>query len=327
MKNTDVTALGELLVDFTESGLSPRGNPLMEANPGGAPCNVLAMLAKLGRRTAFIGKVGNDSFGKSLRRAAAEANIGVQSLLFDDRVPTTLAFVYNGPDGERDFTFYRNPGADVMLRADEVREELIADSRIFHFGSLSMTHQKSREATKQALRYAKKYGCLISFDPNLREPLWDDLEEARTQIAFGLGQCDVLKIADDELRWFTGRLDLDQGVRELRSRFGIPLILLTMGREGSSAWYRDLRVEENAFLMENTVDSTGAGDTFCGCALDHLLERGIENLREEDLREMLRFANAAAALVTTKKGALCVMPSRAEAEALMTARPSAAENA
>ena len=320
LKNTDVTALGELLVDFTESGLSPRGNLLLEVNPGGAPCNVLAMLAKLGRNTAFIGKVGNDRFGRSLRRMAEEVGIDVQNLFFDDRVPTTLAFVHNGPDGERDFTFYRNPGADVTLRPEEVREELIADSRIFHFGSLSMTHPGSREATKMALRYAKKHGCLVSFDPNLRPPLWENLEEAKAQIAFGLGQCDVLKIADAELRWFPGRPDLEEGVRELRSRFGIPLILVTMGRDGSSALYRDLRIEEKAFLMENTVDTTGAGDTFCGCALDFLLERGIENLREEDLREMLRFANAAAALVTTKKGALRVMPSREEAEALLTLR-------
>ena len=317
MKTTDVTALGELLIDFTESGVSPQGNPLLEANPGGAPCNVLAMLAKLGRRTAFIGKVGMDNFGKSLRRTAAEVGIDVGNLLFDDRVPTTLAFVHNAPDGERDFSFYRNPGADVMLRPEEVSEDLIARSRIFHFGSLSMTHPESREATERALQYAKKHGCLISFDPNLREPLWDDPEEARRQIAFGLGQCDVLKIADNELTWFTGRADPDEGVSELQDRYDIPLILVSRGRDGSSAFHRGMRVDEAAFLMENTVDTTGAGDAFCACVLHFVLDRGADDLREDQLREMLRFANAAAALVTTRKGALRVMPTAAEAEALL----------
>ena len=317
MKTMDVTALGELLMDFTESGVSAQGNPLLEANPGGAPCNVLAMLAKLGRKTAFIGKVGSDSFGQSLRRTAAEAGIDVRNLLFDDRIPTTLAFVHNTQDGDRSFSFYRNPGADVMLRAEEVQEALIAESRIFHFGSLSMTHPLSREATRQALAYAKQNGCLISFDPNLREPLWNDLEEAKRQIGFGFSQCDVLKIADNELTWFTGQTDLDKGVCRLQSRYGIPLILLTKGRDGSSAYHRNMRVDADAFLMDNTVDTTGAGDTFCACALHFLLDSGIQALREDALRNMLRFANAAAALVTTKKGALRIMPLPSEVEALL----------
>ncbi len=319
-KSTDVTALGELLIDFTECGVSPQGNPLLEANPGGAPCNVLAMLAKLGRRTAFIGKVGRDSFGKSLCRAAAEAGIDVGNLLFDDRVPTTLAFVHNAPDGERDFSFYRNPGADVMLRPEEVSEDLIARSRIFHFGSLSMTHPESRAATKRALQLAHKHSCLVSFDPNLREPLWDDPEEAGRQIAFGLGQCDVLKIADNELKWFTGRADLAEGVRELQDRYDIPLLLVSRGRDGSSAFHRGMRVDEAAFLMDNTVDTTGAGDAFCACVLHFVLEWGADDLREAQLREMLRFANAAAALVTTKRGALRVMPTAAETETLLAER-------
>ena len=319
MKTIDVTALGELLIDFTDSGLSPQGNPLMEANPGGAPCNVLAMLAKLGRKTAFIGKVGNDLFGRQLRQAVEAVGIDTRNLLMDDEVHTTLAFVHKKPDGDRDFSFYRDPGADIMLRAEEVDERLIADSRIFHFGSLSLTHPAVREATHRAVALAKEHGCLISFDPNLREPLWRTLDEAREQIAWGFAQCDVLKISDNEIQWFTGKEDFDEGVRALREAFGIPLILLSKGPEGSSAWFGGTRVDAAPFLMPNTIETTGAGDTFCACVLNAVLSNGLE-LDEEKLAAMLCFANAAAALVTTRKGALRVMPTREEVEELIDSR-------
>ena len=320
MKTIDVTALGELLIDFTESGLSEQGNPLLEANPGGAPCNVLAMLSKLGRKTAFIGKVGNDSFGRLLRQVTEEAGIDVSGLLMDDEVHTTLAFVHKKPDGDRDFSFYRNPGADMMLQPGELRDDLIAQARIFHFGSLSMTHPAVREATREALRLAKEHGCLISFDPNLREPLWNSLEEAREQIAYGLERCDFLKVSDNELQWFTGREDFDQGVALLQERYAIPLILLSKGRDGSSAYTSELRVDAAPFLQENTVETTGAGDTFCACALHALLDHGLMNWNREELSRMLRFANAAASLITTRKGALRVMPEREEVEELLARR-------
>ena len=307
MKTIDVTALGELLIDFTDSGLSPQGNPLMEANPGGAPCNVLAMLAKLGRKTAFIGKVGNDLFGRQLRQAVEAVGIDTRNLLIDDEVHTTLAFVHKKPDGDRDFSFYRDPGADIMLRADEVDEELIAASRVFHFGSLSLTHPEVREATHRAV------------DPNLRPPLWRTLDEAREQIAWGLAQCDVLKISDNEIRWFTGKEDFDEGVRALREAFGIPLILLSKGKDGSSAYFGETRVDAAPFLMPNTIETTGAGDTFCACVLNAVLEHALA-LDKEKLAAMLRFANAAAALVTTRKGALRVMPTREEVEQLIDSR-------
>ncbi len=319
MKSIDVTALGELLIDFTDSGLSPQGNPLMEANPGGAPCNVLAMLAKLGRKTAFIGKVGRDMFGRQLKEAVESAGIDTRNLLMDDEVHTTLAFVHKKADGDRDFSFYRDPGADIMLRAREVDGELIAASRIFHFGSLSLTHPEVREATHRAVALAKEHGCLISFDPNLREPLWRTLDEAREQIAWGLAQCDVLKISDNEIRWFTGKEDFDEGVHALREAFGIPLILLSKGPEGSSAYFGETRVDAAPFLMPDTIETTGAGDTFCACILNGVLENGLEP-DEETLSAMLRFANAAAALVTTRKGALRVMPAPEEVEALLLSR-------
>ena len=318
MKTIDVTALGELLIDFTESGLSEQGNPLLEANPGGAPCNVLAMLSKLGRKTAFIGKVGNDSFGRLLRQVTEEAGIDVSGLLMDDEVHTTLAFVHKKPDGDRDFSFYRNPGADMMLHADELPRELISKARIFHFGTLSMTHPEVRKATKEAVALARSAGALISFDPNLRPPLWADLEEAREQIAWGLDHSDVVKIADNELEFMTGETDFDKGAQLLRERHpALKLLNVTAGAEGSYSYYGDCRVFVPAFTLGGTIETTGAGDTFCACVLNFVLEHGLEELAEEDLRCMLRFANAAAYLVTTKKGAIRSMPTIEQVQALL----------
>jgi len=317
----DVTAIGELLIDFTQNGSSAQGNFLFEANPGGAPCNVLAMLNRLGRRTAFIGKVGDDFLGRHLKDTVSSLGIDTRNLLLDQDIPTTLAFVHTKEDGDRDFSFYRNPGADMNLKESEVQEELIAVSRLFHFGSLSMTHDGVRQATRKALRAAKENHCLISFDPNLREPLWDSLDTAREQIAFGLSQCDILKISDNEIRWFTGKTDFDEGIEALRQTYPIPLILLSMGSSGSRAYYKTMRVEVAPFLREDTIETTGAGDTFCACILHSVLEHGLENLSEDILREMLTFANAAASLITTKKGALRVMPYPAEIQALAASRP------
>ena len=182
MKDIDVTALGELLIDFTENGTSPQGNPLLEANPGGAPCNVLSMLSKLGHRTAFIGKVGADMFGRRLRQAITDAGIDDSGLVEDKNVNTTLAFVHTMEDGDRDFSFYRNPGADMMLTSADVKEDLIRNCRIFHYGSLSMTSEECRKATEDSIELAKHTGALLSFDPNLREPLWDSLATARERI-------------------------------------------------------------------------------------------------------------------------------------------------
>ena len=317
MKKYHVTALGELLIDFTENGLSNQGNFLMEANPGGAPCNVLAMLQKLGKKTAFIGKVGNDFLGKHLKTVVEEVGIDTRNLLLDEDVHTTLAFVHTYADGDRDFSFYRNPGADMNLCAEEIDEELIAESEVFHFGSLSLTHSGVREATKKALRIAKDSGCLITYDPNLRPPLWNTLEEAKEQIAFGMQWCDVMKISDNEIQWFTGKEDFDEGIRILQDTYHIPLILLSMGRDGSRAYYQDMKVEAKPFLQKNTIETTGAGDTFCACVINYVLEHGLQNLTEENLQEMLTFANAAASLITTRKGALRVMPEKADVEAML----------
>ena len=317
MKTIDVTALGELLIDFTQDGTSEQGNSLFEANPGGAPCNVLAMLSKLGHKTAFIGKVGNDSFGKELKRVLEEVGIDAANLYMDDEVHTTLAMVHTYPDGDRDFSFYRNPGADMMLTEEDIPEDLIRNSKIFHFGTLSMTHEGVRNATIRALEIAKKSGCITSFDPNLRPPLWDSLETAKEQVLYGLQFCDILKISDNEIQWLTGKEDYTDGVNWILDRYDIPLILVSMGKEGSRAYYKGKMVEAAPFLQKNTIETTGAGDTFGGCVLHFALEHGLEGLTEDNLTDMLRFANAAAALITTKKGALRVMPSREEIEAIM----------
>ena len=308
----DVTALGELLIDFTENGTSSQGNPLMEANPGGAPCNVLAMLERLGKKTAFIGKVGKDMFGNQLNAAVEEVGIDTRNLIMDENVHTTLAFVHTYPDGDRDFSFYRDPGADMMLTKDEVQKELIENSRIFHFGTLSSTHEGVREATRHAIELAKEAGCIITFDPNLRPPLWKSLDDARKEIEYGMTKCDVLKISDNEVEFLFGTTDYDKGAAMIREKYNIPLVLITMGKDGSRAYYKDLRVEAAPFLQENTIETTGAGDTFCASTLNYVLEHGLEDLTEENLKELLTFANAAASLITTRKGALRVMPSRQE---------------
>lgn len=312
MKKYDVIAIGELLIDFTENGKSAQGNPIFEANPGGAPCNVLAMLAKLEHKTAFIGKVGKDFFGEQLKQAIIEVGIDASFLRMDEKIHTTLAIVHTDDDGDRDFSFYRNPGADMMLTQDEIPEEIFKDTKIFHFGTLSMTHDGIRLATKKALMLAKEEGALISFDPNLRPPLWDSLEEAKEQVLYGLKFCDILKISDNEIQWLTGKEDYTEGVSWIQERFNISLILVSMGKEGSRAYYRGKMVEVKPFLQKNTIETTGAGDTFCGCVLHYICEHGLENLSEDSLVEMLNFANAAAALITTKKGALRVMPEKEE---------------
>lgn len=319
-KKYDVVALGELLIDFTENGLSSQGNPLLEANPGGAPCNVLAMLNKLGKKTAFIGKVGKDQFGKQLKEVVEASGTDVTGLQMDGKVHTTLAFVHTFPDGDREFSFYRNPGADMMLTKEEVDPELIKKARIFHFGTLSSTHEGVREATRYAIDVAKENGLLVSFDPNLREPLWDSLDQAKEEILYGMSKCDILKISDNEMEFMTGTDDYTKGVEILRSQFDIPLICVTLGKAGSRAYYKDMIVEAAPFVREDTIETTGAGDTFEACTLNYILEHGLENLTEDNLQEMLTFANAGASIITTKKGALKVMPEKAEIEKLITER-------
>lgn len=319
MGKYDVVALGELLIDLTQNGYSGQGNPLLEANPGGAPCNVLALLTKLGHSTAFIGKVGRDGFGDQLEKALTETGISTAGLLRDDQVHTTLAVVHTLAEGDRDFSFYRNPGADMCLHTQEINRELIRQARIFHFGTLSMTDEPVRSATYAAIAEAEAHGVLRSFDPNLRPPLWRTLDEAKEQVLYGMAHCDILKISDNEIQWLTQQEDFDAGVRWIRQRFpNIRLLLLSMGKDGSRGYSGDAMAEVKGFSV-SAIETTGAGDTFFGGILHHVLAWGLREYTRQELEEMLTFANAAAALVTTRKGALRVMPSLAEIQALRNA--------
>ncbi len=315
MKNLDVIALGELLIDFTENGFSANGNPLLEANPGGAPCNVLAMLQNLGKKTAFIGKVGKDAFGDYLKDTVCQAGIDVTNLIQDATVPTTLAFVHTAADGDRSFSFYREPGADMMLSESEIDYSQISDAKIFHFGTLSMTHDGVRAATIKAVDYAKEHGLLLSFDPNYRPLLWKEEETAKEMIRYGCSVCDILKISDDEITFITGKDTVEEAIPVFVRMYQPKLMCVTCGKHGSIAIYKDMRVACDAVLRPDTIETTGAGDTFMGCMLNYVLEHGIENLTEDDLRQMQRFAAMAASIITTRKGALKVMPTKNEIRA------------
>ena len=307
-KEFDVVALGELLVDFTQNGLSEQGNTLFEANPGGAPANVLAMLRKLGKSCAFIGKVGKDSFGDMLARTVADAGIDTRALMRDPVIPTTLAVVHTFPNGDRDFSFYRKPGADIMLRIEELDEDMLRACRIFHFGTLSLTDEPCKSATKRAYDLAKASGALISFDPNLRPPLWPDEATAKAAIEWGLARCDILKISDN----------FDKGAAILQARYPqIRLLNVTAGADGSFSYYGKKHVFVPACKLGGVIETTGAGDTFCASVLNFVLERGLDGLSEDDLTAMLRFANTAAYIVTTKKGAIRSMPAREQVEELL----------
>lgn len=308
MKRYDAVALGELLIDFTNEGSRTMGNPLFEANPGGAPCNVLSMLSKLHRKTAFIGRVGNDMFGRQLKETLDLVNIDPVGLSFDDKVRTTLAFVSMTKDNDRDFSFYRDPGADMMLSKEDVPLSLLKDTRLFHFGTLSMSSSLSKEATTTAVSHAREAGALISFDPNIRQALWEDKEMLRSAITYGLSVSDILKFSDDEIVWYTGEEDIDKAAEALKKETGAKLILLTLGKNGSVAYYNDSRVFSKAITCDEVIDATGAGDCFFGCCLDIVLEYGIDGLDDDRLLRMLSFANKAASIVITRKGALLSMP-------------------
>ena len=312
MKKYDVTALGELLIDFTENGTSLQGNPLFEANPGGAPCNVLAMLSKLGKKTAFIGKVGSDMFGRQLADSIESVGICTDGLVMDETVPTSLAFVHTFEGGEREFSFIRNPGADMMLTEQEVNTDLLTESKIFHFGTLSSTHEGVRKATRFAIDTAISNGALISFDPNLREPLWNSLDDAKTEIEYGFSKCNILKISDNEVEFMFGHNNYDKAASKLFEKYSnIQLIFITLGGDGSCAYTRTAKAKTSVYDVE-TIEKTGAGDTFFGCALSCILDTDISSLDENKLTEILKFANSGASLITTRKGALKIMPSKDE---------------
>lgn len=309
----DVIALGELLVDFNALHSNDFDSVVYESNPGGAPCNVLAMLSNLQKRTAFIGKVGDDFLGHALQQRIVRMGISTEGLSKDKKRNTTLAFLNDSKTYPHQYLFYRNRTADMNLDEGDVDADMLSRTRIFHFGSLSFTHKRCRKATRKAIKAAKSKHRLISFDPNYRPVLWPGEEEARKWMLYGCSVCDILKVEASELAFITQQTTIQNGVDLLQKHYSISLILVTSGEAGSQAFMGNRKVYQEAFLTNRTIDTTGAGDTFLGCCLAYILEQGME-LSDHQLQEMLFRANAAASLETTRKGAIRAMPTQAELE-------------
>ena len=301
----DVVAMGELLIDFTCVSTDGEGYPTMAAHPGGAPANFLAALAKFGTSAALLGKVGNDAFGKLLVGTLNQAGIGTSGIIMADDVFTTLAFVTLDETGNREFSFSRKPGADTCLSYDELNMELIDNAKVFHFGTLSLTDEPARTTTYKAVAYAKNAGKLITYDPNLRKPLWKDLEEAKKQLIWGMTMADVVKISDEEVEFLWG-LGVEEGADYILKNFGVKLVFVTCGADG--CYFKNAVASGKVPSLSNikVVDTTGAGDIFGGSAVYKLLQTGKapETLNEEELREVVTFACTSAGLSTTKPGGI-----------------------
>ena len=305
----DVVALGELLIDFTNVATDPEGYPTMAAHPGGAPANFLAALSKFGAKAALLGKVGNDTFGKLLVGTLQKAGIETRGMVMAEDVFTTLAFVTLDETGNREFAFARKPGADTQLSFEEIDLSLIDEAKVFHFGTLSLTDEPARSATYQAIAYAKEKGKLITYDPNLRKPLWKDLEEAKRQLLWGLAQADVVKISDEEVEFLFG-LGVEDGAEYILENFGVKLVFVTCGAEGCFFQNKNAKGHVPSLSGIQVMDTTGAGDIFGGRAVWKLLQLGKapDALTESDLKEIVRFACTAAGLSTTQSGGISSVP-------------------
>lgn len=305
----DVVALGELLIDFTTIRADSDGYPTMAAHPGGAPANFLAAIAKFGGKAAMLGKVGTDTFGKLLTSTLREVGIETKGIVASDDFFTTLAFVTLDANGDREFAFARKPGADTQLRFDELEPSLLDETRVFHFGTLSLTGEPSRTTTYRAVEYAREHGKLITFDPNLRKPLWRELDEAKQQMLWGLAHADVVKISDEEVEFLFG-LGVQEGAQYILEHFPVKLVFVTCGPDG--CWFQNKNASGHVDSLRNiqVVDTTGAGDIFGGSAVWKLLQTGKapEGLDEAALREIVSFACTAAGLSTTKPGGISSVP-------------------
>ena len=309
----DVVTLGELLIDFTTSSVDKDGYPLMQAHAGGAVANFLAVNSKFGLKTALIGKVGGDTFGKLLINTLKSNDISTDGMVIDDSVFTTLAFVTLDGSGDRDFAFARKPGADTMLRFEEVNLSLIENCKAFHFGTLSLTDEPCITATKKSVEYAKKLGKLITFDPNLRLPLWKDVEFCKKQMLWGLSMADVVKISLEEVEFLFG-LNQEQGAKHILENYGVKLLFITKGADGVYATNRKVEVELPALSGVKVVDTTGCGDIFGGSALYKILtlDKNISEYEKEDLISVCRFATVSAGLASEKFGGIPSIPSLSE---------------
>lgn len=308
----DVTALGEILIDFTPCGQSEAGQRLFEQNPGGAPANVLTALSKFGRKTAFIGKVGKDMHGSFLKEVLVENGICTDGLVEDEDAFTTLAFVALSEAGERSFSFARKPGADTCLTEEELKKELIAESKVFHIGSLSLTAEPVKSTTFKALEVAKAAGCIISYDPNYRPPLWDTKEVAVREMRSVVPYVDVMKLSDEETALLTDIAEPEGAAKKLLAQ-GVKIVAVTLGADGALIATKDGCVHVAGFPAK-MVDTTGAGDSFWGGFLHKLLEsnKAVEEITLDEAAEFTRFGNAVASLCVEKRGAIPAMPTLEE---------------
>ncbi len=309
----DVVALGELLIDFACVSTDEAGYPTMAAHPGGAPANFLAALSKFGAKTALIGKVGQDAFGDMLTATLKNAGIETRGLISDPEVFTTLAFVTLDENGDRSFSFARKPGADTHLRFEEIDLSLIDEAKVFHFGTLSLTDEPARSATYRAVEYSKSKGKLITYDPNLRKPLWKDLKEAKKQLLWGLSQADVVKISDEEVEFLFG-LGVEDGAKHILETYPVKLVFVTCGADG--CYFKNGKTEGHVPSLQGIAvkDTTGAGDIFGGSAVWKLLQIGLppEALEKAQLEDIVRFACVSAGLSTTKMGGISSVPELTE---------------
>ena len=321
-KQFDIVAVGEILVDFVSRETADGKKLVLEGNPGGAPANVLAAASRLGKRTGLIGKVGSDGFGPFLTREIAAAGVDVRGVVSDPVNPTTLAMVTLDVTGNRSFGFYREKTADVMLTEEDLDLEMIRAGRIFHFGSVTLVTDPARGATFAAARAAREAGCLVSYDPNLRIPLWKDLEEAKRVIAQGMELADLVKVSDEELFFLMGEGDLEEKALALAERYGLHFVMVTMGPRGCML-VQDGKVWSAETYDTPCIDTTGAGDAFWGATLSQLLELGKRpgGLTEEEALRLLDFSNAAGSMATTKRGAIPAMPDRTEIYECMKSVP------
>ena len=313
-KGIDVTALGEILIDFTPCGNSEAGQRVFEQNPGGAPANVLECLNKCGKKTAFIGKVGNDMHGQFLVDVLNDSGICTDGVIVDDSVFTTLAFVALSDSGERSFSFARKPGADTCLTCEELNEELILASKVFHIGSLSLTAEPVKRTTFEALEIAKQAGCIISYDPNYRAPLWDSKEAAVKGMRSVLTYVDVMKLSDEETVLLTDIVEPEGAAKKLVD-MGVSVVAVTLGADGALVCTKEGSRIVPGFKAD-MVDTTGAGDSFWGGFLKCLLDSGkkTEDIGLEEAAEFAMYGNAVASLCVEKRGAIPAMPSVEEIE-------------
>lgn len=311
----DIVALGELLIDMTSNGIGASGKPCFEANPGGAPGNVLSMATNLGSKCAYISKVGNDLFGQLLIDELDKRGIDTTCILKDERYFTTLAFVYIDDTGERFFSFARKPGADAMLSPEDVNEALIKNSKIFYFGTLTLTNEPARSATKKGIQAAISAGCKIAFDPNIRLSLWESESCLLQQVCYGLSVCQILKISDDELLTVFNTDNLREAIQALKVNYpNIEIIFVTCGENGYFVTYKNDIRHVSAVKSKMVIDTTGAGDCFFGCCLNKLSKKKNFEINIDYLEEVARFAGAAASIIVERKGALCQMPIPVEIE-------------